>query len=306
MQQKQGPWVEKYRPDQFEKIVLDDINHDILTNIITQNDFPNLLFYGQPGTGKTTTIINLIKEYQKKATGSEDSKMMIHLNASDDRGIDIIRSQINNFVSSKPLFNTGIKFIILDEADYMTKTAQQALHILIEQGKNDVRFCLICNYISKIDLSLQNEFIHMRFNILPKDKILEFLKTIIVNEKLKLDDEILKHIININNNDIRSMINYIQVNQEKIQHVKVITNTLYQNIDNILKNEGYGMQEKVNKITALSSKYYCKPEFIIKKFLGYKIFIERKYDDKLIKYCNMIMHHKYTNMMLNRICTLYI
>ena len=286
--------------------MLDDINHDILTNIITQNDFPNLLFYGQPGTGKTTTIINLIKEYQKKATGSEDSKMMIHLNASDDRGIDIIRSQINNFVSSKPLFNTGIKFIILDEADYMTKTAQQALHILIEQGKNDVRFCLICNYISKIDLSLQNEFIHMRFNILPKDKILEFLKTIIVNEKLKLDDEILKHIININNNDIRSMINYIQVNQEKIQHVKVITNTLYQNIDNILKNEGYGMQEKVNKITALSSKYYCKPEFIIKKFLGYKIFIERKYDDKLIKYCNMIMHHKYTNMMLNRICTLYI
>ena len=306
MQQKQLPWVEKYRPDQFEKIVLDDINHDILTNIITQNDFPNLLFYGQPGTGKTTTIINLIKEYQKKATGEEDSKMMIHLNASDDRGIDIIRSQINNFVSSKPLFNTGIKFIILDEADYMTKTAQQALHILIEQGKNDVRFCLICNYISKIDLSLQNEFIHMRFNILPKDKILEFLKTIVTNEKLKLDDEILKHIININNNDIRSMINYIQVNQEKIQHVKVITNTLYLNIDNILKNEGYGMQEKVNKITALSSKYYCKPEFIIKKFLGYKIFIERKYDDKLIKYCNMLMHHKYTNMMLNRICTLYI
>ena len=306
MQQKELPWVEKYRPDQFEKIVLDDINHDILTNIITQNDFPNLLFYGQPGTGKTTTIINLIKEYQKKATGEEDSKMMIHLNASDDRGIDIIRSQINNFVSSKPLFNTGIKFIILDEADYMTKTAQQALHILIEQGKNDVRFCLICNYISKIDLSLQNEFIHMRFNILPKDKILEFLKTIVTNEKLKLDDEILKHIININNNDIRSMINYIQVNQEKIQHVKVITNTLYLNIDNILKNEGYGMQEKVNKITALSSKYYCKPEFIIKKFLGYKIFIERKYDDKLIKYCNMLMHHKYTNMMLNRICTLYI
>lgn len=306
MQNSNLPWVEKYRPDRFDNIVLDEINRDILINIIKEEEFPNLLFYGQPGTGKTTTIINLIKEYQKKSGGFEDSKMMIHLNASDDRGIDIIRSQINNFVSSKPLFNKGIKFIILDEADYMTKTAQQALHILIEQGKSDVRFCLICNYISKIDMSLQNEFIHMRFNILPKDKIQEFLKIIIVTEKLHLDDEKLNHIINIYNNDVRSMINYIQVNQEKIQNIKVITNVLYQNMDAVLKNGTLTINEKVNKITALSGKYHCKPEFIIKKYLSYKIFIAKEYDDKLLKCSNMLMHHKYTDMMLNRICTLYI
>lgn len=306
MQNSNLPWVEKYRPDRFDNIVLDEINHDILLNIIKEEDFPNLLFYGQPGTGKTTTIINLIKGYQKKTGGFEDSKMMIHLNASDDRGIDIIRSQINNFVSSKPLFNKGIKFIILDEADYMTKTAQQALHILIEQGKSDVRFCLICNYISKIDMSLQNEFIHMRFNILPKEKIQEFLKIIIVTEKLHLDDEKLNHIINIYNNDVRSMINYIQVNQEKIQNIKVITNVLYQNMDVVLKNGSLTIHEKVNKITALSGKYHCKPEFIIKKYLSYKIFIAKEYDDKLLKCSNMMMHHKYTDMMLNRICTLYI
>lgn len=305
MQKNNLPWVEKYRPDHFERIVLDEINHEILTNIVKTEEFPNLLLYGQPGTGKTTTIINLIKEYQKKTHGEEDCKMMIHLNASDDRGIDIIRSQINNFVTSKPLFNKGLKFIILDEADYMTKTAQQALHILIEQGSHDVRFCLICNYISKIDMSLQNEFIHMRFNILPKDKILKFLKTIIDAEKLNIDTERINHIINIYNNDVRSMINYIQVNQEKIRKVKMITNALYKNIDEIIRNDKNPIEIKVNKLLALSNTYQCKPENIIKKYLNYKIYIEKDYDDKLLKYSMMIMHNKYTSMMLNRICCLY-
>tara|TARA_Y100000768_G_scaffold387239_1_gene377882 strand:- start:4601 stop:5518 length:918 start_codon:yes stop_codon:yes gene_type:complete len=304
MQKNHLPWVEKYRPDHFEKIVLDSINHDILTNIVNLKEFPNLLLYGQPGTGKTTTIINLIKEYQKKH-GGEDSKMLIHLNASDDRGIDIIRSQINNFVTSKPLFNKGLKFIILDEADYMTKTAQQALHILIEQGNQDVRFCLICNYISKIDMSLQNEFIHMRFNILPKHKILEFLLTIVHAEKLNIDTERLNHIIDIYNNDVRSMINYIQVNQEKIRRVKIITNALYVKIDELIKNKNMSVQIKVNKINSLALSYQCKPENIIKKYLNYKVYVEGTHDDKILKYCMMIMHNKYTNMMLNRLCCLY-
>ena len=300
------PWVEKYRPDHFEKIVLDEINHDILTNIVKFEDFPNLLLYGQPGTGKTTTIINLIKEYQKKTHGEEDSKMMIHLNASDDRGIDIIRSQINNFVTSKPLFNKGLKFIILDEADYMTKNAQQALHILIEQKSYDVRFCLICNYISKIDMSLQNEFIHMRFNILPKHKIFDFLKTIIETEKISLDTERLNHIINIYNNDVRSMINYIQVNQEKIKKIKIITNILYKKIDELLKDSTIEIKLKVNKINMLAIEYQCKPENIIKKYLNYKVFVEKDYNEKILKFCMMLMHQKYTNMMLSRLCCLYI
>ena len=84
------PWVEKYRPDNFNDIVLEDVNKRILTNIIKKNDFPNLLFYGPPGTGKTTTIINLIKRYEKKYD-QQNKGLVIHLNASDDRGIDIIR-----------------------------------------------------------------------------------------------------------------------------------------------------------------------------------------------------------------------
>ena len=104
MNRKQNiPWVEKYRPDTFNNIVLDEYNKCILENIINDNYFPNLLFYGPPGTGKTTTIINLINIYQEKHN-QVNKGLMIHLNASDERGIDIIRNQINTFVSSKPLF----------------------------------------------------------------------------------------------------------------------------------------------------------------------------------------------------------
>ena len=142
--------VEKYRPNKFEEIVLDPLNKKILKNIIETGYFPNLLFYGPPGTGKTTTIINLVNSYQEKLN-QKNKELMIHLNASDERGIDIIRSQINQFVNSKTMFNHGMKFVILDEVDYMTKNAQQALRYLLQNFSNNVRFCLICNYIIRID-----------------------------------------------------------------------------------------------------------------------------------------------------------
>ena len=122
------PWVEKYHPDVFEDIVLDPINKTILNNICNSKNFPNLLLYGPPGTGKTTTIINTINKYQE--THNEVHKgLVIHLNASDERGIDIIRNQIRQFVNSDTLFVTGKKFVILDEVDYMTKHAQQSLNL---------------------------------------------------------------------------------------------------------------------------------------------------------------------------------
>jgi Cdc6-like AAA superfamily ATPase len=106
------PWVEKYRPSCFEDIVLDPLNKTLLKNIIDNNYFPNLLFYGPPGTGKTTTIINLVNVYQEKMN-LKNKGLMIHLNASDERGIDIIRNQINSFVNSKSLFGDGMKFVII-------------------------------------------------------------------------------------------------------------------------------------------------------------------------------------------------
>ena len=206
------PWVEKYRPSQFEDIVLDPLNRSLFKNIIDKNYFPNLLFYGPPGTGKTTTIINLINEYQSRYNKRNKSNI-IHLNASDERGIDIIRNQINQFVKSMNLFESGLKFVILDEVDYMTKNAQQALKYLLQTSTYNVRFCLICNYISKIDESLKNEFISVRFNQLPKIDVYNFLKVILTKENIELTDEVIDTIQKMYNSDIRSMINFIQLNQ---------------------------------------------------------------------------------------------
>jgi len=168
---KDIPWVEKYRPNSFESIVLDPTNKIIMGTILRTHYFPNLLLYGPPGTGKTTTIINLVNEFQPNNKG-----LMIHLNASDERGIDIIRNQINQFVNSKALFQNGTKFVILDEVDYMTKNAQQALKYLLRGINGNVRFCLICNYITRIDESLQNEFMRLRFNQLPTNLIIKFFQ----------------------------------------------------------------------------------------------------------------------------------
>ena len=206
------PWVEKYRPVDFENIVLDPVNRTILENIIETSYFPNLLFYGPPGTGKTTTILNLINAYQQKHNQCQKG-FMIHLNASDERGIDIIRTQINQFVNSKNLFVDGMKFVVLDEVDYMTKNAQQALRYLLQSYTVNVRFCLICNYVSRIDEGLQNEFIKLRFNQLPEADIISFLNKITVMENLKLSVGDITLIKRLYKSDIRSMVNFMQSNQ---------------------------------------------------------------------------------------------
>lgn len=196
---------------------------------------------------------------------------MIHLNASDERGIDIIRNQINQFVNSKSLFNQGTKFVILDEVDYMTKNAQQALRYLLQNYTNGVRFCLICNYISRIDEGLQNEFLRLRFNQLPEQDIISFLKNISVSENLNMTDKSLRLIQKLYKSDIRSMINFTQSNQH-------ITDDEFNIIDETVWAELYtkiASQSNMNSIIAFinttSSKYNIDKKNIIKDFLNYII-----------------------------------
>jgi replication factor C subunit 3/5 len=261
--------VELYRPQFFHDIVLDPLNKQILQNIIETSYFPNLLFYGPPGTGKTTTIINLINAYQEKIN-NKNKDLVIHLNASDERGIDIIRNQINFFVTSKPLFNSGMKFIILDEVDYMTKNAQQALRYLLHSCCENVRFCLICNYISKIDEGLQNEFIRLPFNQLPKEDIIHFLTKIIESEKLNLSQYNLSCIQQIYKSDIRSMLNFIQSNQDFLKDIKIINNNLWDEFVQIFKSK-----KKIDILHSyvqnISSEYNIDKKTIIKNFLNYII-----------------------------------
>ena len=258
------PWVEKYRPNTFDEIVLDPLNKKILENIIKEKYFPNLLFYGPPGTGKTTSIINLIKSFQSH---SNSKNLMIHLNASDERGIDIIRNQINSFVNSKSLFNNGMKFVVLDEVDYMTKNAQIALRYLLQGYNSNVRFCLICNYISRIDEALQNEFMRLRFNQLPESDIIRFLKNINEKEKLNFGNDSLQLIQQLFNSDIRSMINYMQSNEQLINEQKIIKEDLWEKLISDIQKED--LDYNINMLNMISIEYNIEKMNILKNFLNY-------------------------------------
>jgi DNA polymerase III delta prime subunit len=289
------PFVELYRPKNLEDIVLDPLNKQILRNIIDTSYFPNLLFYGPPGTGKTTTIINLINAYQEKV-GVKNKDLIIHLNASDERGIDIIRNQINFFVNSKPLFNNGMKFVILDEVDYMTKNAQQALRYLLQNYTSNVRFCLICNYISKIDEGLQNEFIRLRFNQLPKEEIITFLNNISVSEDLNLSPKTLSCIQKLYKSDIRSMINFIQSNQNlENESLNIIDNDVWDELlTKILQSEKI---ENVNNfIHSISINYNIDKKNIIKDFLNYIIKTNtNNVSSKFLDFVENLMHSQNQN-----------
>jgi replication factor C subunit 3/5 len=195
---------------------------------------------------------------------------MIHLNASDERGIDIIRNQINSFVSTKSMFGNGIKFVILDEVDYMTTNAQIALrYLLTSYTDNNVRFCLICNYVSRIDESLQTEFVRMRFNQLPESDILAFLRKIRDNENLKLSDTNLVAIQRQFHSDIRSMINYIQTNQDNLQELHVITNAVWDKMVDLFRDPACDIPAITSYFREIGARYYIDPRTIIKQFLYY-------------------------------------
>ena len=264
------PWVESYRPTNFDNVVLDPLNKKIMKNIIDSSYFPHLLLYGPPGTGKTSSVMILINEYHKKNC-QQSSELTITLNASNDRGVDIIRNQISQFVNSKTLFSKGMKFVILDEVDYMTKNAQQALHYLIQSYSSSVRFCLICNYISRIEEGLQNEFLKLRFSQLPKTDIALFLKNISDKEGLNIPEKSIGLIQKLHGSDMRSMINFMQSNQNMVDsRINIIDSSVWENLYNLLKKK-----ESLNKLDAyiqdISVKYNIDKKNIIKDFLNYII-----------------------------------
>uniref|UniRef100_F6VJP4 Replication factor C subunit 5 n=2 Tax=Equus caballus TaxID=9796 RepID=F6VJP4_HORSE len=175
------PWVEKYRPQTLNDLIS---HQDILSTIqkfISEDRLPHLLLYGPPGTGKTSTILACAKQlYKDKEFGS----MVLELNASDDRGIDIVRGPILSFASTRTIFKKGFKLVILDEADAMTQDAQNALRRVIEKFTENTRFCLICNYLSKIIPALQSRCTRFRFGPLTPELMVPRLQHVVEEENL--------------------------------------------------------------------------------------------------------------------------
>jgi DNA polymerase III delta prime subunit len=288
------PFVESYRPKKIENIVLDPINRKILNNIVLLEYFPNIILYGPPGTGKTSTAMALINAYQEK-TSKVDKGLIIHLNASDERGIDIIRNQISQFVNSKTLFSKGMKFVILDEVDYMTKNAQQALRYLLQDYSSNVRFCLICNYISRIDEGLQNEFMNMRFNQLPEEDIVQFLSNICSKEGIDVSKESLQMIQKLYNSDIRSMINFLQSNQNNYKNIHIIDRQIWETLYNKFQLK-QSNEEINNYIEFISVNFNIDKKNIIKDFLNYIIRNKSEILNKdLLNLIENIMHNQDCN-----------
>lgn len=198
--------MEKYRPDSLDEVYGQQEIVDTVRKFVQEGKLPHLLFYGPPGTGKTSTIIALAKEIY----GAKYRNMVLELNASDDRGIDVVRNQIKDFASTMQIFSKGFKLIILDEADAMTSVAQNSLRRIIEKYTKNTRFCILANYSHKLNPALISRCTRFRFLPIGADAIRERIKNVIIKEKLNISDDALAALLELSQGDMRKSLNVLQ------------------------------------------------------------------------------------------------
>jgi len=210
------PWIEKYRPRCVDDVSYQDEIVSVLKKVIsnTSGEFPNFLFYGPPGTGKTSTILAAAREL----FGPELMKTrVLELNSSDERGINVIREKVKTFsqftasghrTDGKPC--PPFKLVILDEADSMTSAAQAALRRTMEKESKTTRFCLICNYISRIIEPITSRCSKFRFKPLSRDILMQRLEFICTQEKVNFEKAALETAVTCSEGDLRKAITYLQ------------------------------------------------------------------------------------------------
>ncbi len=200
-------WTEKYRPKRLDEVV--DQEHVVprLKAFVQNKNIPNMLFAGPAGVGKTTCAIALARELYGDEYWRQN---FLETNASDERGINIIRGKIKEFARTKPIGDIGFKIIFLDEADALTQEAQQALRRTMEKYANTTRFILSCNYSSKIIPPIQSRCAVFRFKAIPPERMKEYLRKICQNEGIEITEEGLDAVVRVSEGDMRQAINVLQ------------------------------------------------------------------------------------------------
>jgi len=204
--QEEVLWVEKYRPRSLDDIVDQKEIVERLKKFVAERNMPHLLFAGPSGTGKTTAALALVHDLY----GDNYRQYFLELNASDERGIDVIRNKVKEFARTVPPGDVPFKVVLLDEADNMTADAQQALRRTMELYTQTTRFILACNYLSKIIEPIQSRTALFRFYPLKKEDVVNRLAYIAKNEGAEYDEKALETIYDITQGDMRKSINILQ------------------------------------------------------------------------------------------------
>ena len=259
------PLIEKYRPICIDDILMDNFIKIKIQKIINQKIIPNLIITGEPGTGKTSTILCLANQI----FGNKLNENILELNASDDRGLSIINNTIIPFCKKK-INKSLYKLIILDEADSITQKAQNLLNTVISEYNNKNRFIFICNDYTKINESIQSNCMIIKFHKISNQNLYDKIESICINEKIKYNDEGINNLIYVSNNNIRYCINNLEcifksgypIKKKYIYKLIDIPKPKY--INNIIENSLNGnLKESIKIINQLFEKGYSSNDILL-------------------------------------------
>jgi replication factor C subunit 2/4 len=265
------PWVEKYRPKQSNEIILDPFIKQKIDKIFETKSIPNMIITGEPGTGKTSTIICLAREIYKDNIFNEN---VLELNASDDRGLSIINNTILPFCKKKTK-NGIIKLVILDEADSITNKAQNLLSNIIAEFRKNTRFVFICNDCSQITESIQSRCMIIKYGKISNEDLYLKIEQICIQENIKYTEEGIKVLLYLSDNDIRQSINNLECiyysgndfNETTIYNILDKPKPFY--INNILNHcVNNNLNDAIDILIELYNKGYT-PNDILLSFMKY-------------------------------------
>ena len=275
-------WVEKYRPSSLDEISAQEDVIKSLKKVLETKNLPHLLFFGPSGCGKTSTILALCKEL----FGDELYKeRVIEMNASDERGINVIRDKIKTFAKRSINNKDNVppwKIIILDEADNMTQDSQFALRRIMEDYSKITRFCIICNYHNKIIDPINSRCALFRFKPIKQNEIIDKLRELCIKENLTLSDEFLNQVIKFSRGDLRKAINFLQKCQNR--YGTILNQDILNEISGIIPQSIFD-----NLIKAIIEKDSITIDSIVDNLInnGYSLVNQIMFFDNFIKTNNL-------------------